>query len=168
MPSYPSISKGLGKLTPALWTRLMGMLEWFEINKTRIEKSNQPGFYRPYLLAKITASAAIGGTSNRYTYSWTEVVLDPTTGFGNRTDGLSGTTALNLCEMSNTATNVAPGVDLQGDAYPLGFNMMAIGDCIDEVQVDTVVVMFMVRDSDGTLRQVFCLGNAHDGGCDAE
>jgi hypothetical protein len=167
MPSYPSISKGLGKLTPALFARLMGMLEWFEINKTTIEKSSQLGYTKKYFLAKITASVAIAATDNRYTYSWTEVVLDATTGFINRPNPLSGTTALNLCEMSNTGANVAPGIDILGSSYPLGFNMMAIGDCIDSVQVDTIVVMFMVRDEDGSLRQVFCLGNAHDGSCEA-
>ena len=167
MAKYPTISKGLGKLSPALWSRLMAMLEWFEVKKTS-EISKQPGYSKSYFLAKITASAAIGGTSNRYTYSWTEVVLNATTGYANRASALTGTTALNLCEMSNTVNNVAPGVDLQGDAYPLGFNMMAIGDCIDSVQVDTVVVMFNVRDEDGAVRQVFCLANAHDGGCDAE
>jgi len=167
MAQYPRISKGLGKLSPSLWARLMALLEWFEVNKTTIEKSNQPGYSKKYFLAKITASAAIGGTDNRYTYTWTEVVLNATTGFIDRPSGLSGTTALNICEMSNTANNVAPGVDLAGADYPAGYNMMAIGDCIDSVQVDTVVVMFNVRDEDGAVRQVFCLGNTHDGTCAA-
>ena len=164
MSKYPTISKGLGKLTPSLWERLMRMLSWFE-ERGDSKESEQKGFYRPYFLAKITASAAIGGTDNRYTYSWTEVMLQTDTTFATWTGGGTGTTALNLCEMSNTADNVAPAVDLNGAAYPSGFTMRAIGSCFDTVQVDTVVVMFNMRDSNGTLRQVFCLGNSHDGTC---
>jgi len=166
MSEYPSISKGLGRLTPSMWGRFMELLKWFEQSPTRPEQPAEArGFKRPYLLAKITASAAIGGTSNRYTYSWSEVVLDATNGFAVRSDGATGTTALNLCEMSNNGDNVAPAVDLEGAAYPDGFSMRAIGDCIDSVQVDVVVVIFQVRDTTGTLRQVFSLGNSHDGTC---
>ena len=164
MSKYPKISKGLGKLTPALWGRLMGMLSWYE-SKSNRELSNQTGFNRPQFLAKITASAAIGGASNRYTYSFTEVVLDTSNGFTARTGGQTGTTALNLCEMSNDANNVAPAVDMNGAAYPSGFTMRAIGSCIDSVQVEVVVMMYNLRDSDGNLRQVFALANTHDGTC---
>ena len=161
---YPKISKGLGKLTPALWGRLMGMLSWYE-SKSNRELSNQTGFHRPQFLAKFTASAAIGGASNRYTYSFTEVVLDTSNGVTARTGGQTGTTALNLCEMSNDANNVAPAVDMNGAAYPSGFTMRAIGSCIDSVQVEVVVMMYNLRDADGNLRQVFALANAHDGTC---
>ena len=164
MSNYPTISKGLGKLTPSLWGRLMSMLNWFE-EKGEKADSNQTGFYRPYFLAKITASAAIGGTDNRYTYSWTEIMLEEDTTYATWTGGSTGTTALNLCEMSNDADNVAPAVDLNGAAYPAGFTMRAIGSCIDTVQVNTVVVMFNMRDSGGNLRQVFSLANSHDGTC---
>ena len=164
MSKYPTISKGLGKLTPSLWDRLMRMLSWFE-ERGDSKESEQKGFYRPYFLAKITASAAIGGTSNRYTYSWTEVMLQTDTTFATWTGGGTGTTALNLCEMSNTATHVGAGVDLGGADYPSGFSMMPIGKCGDTDLVDLVVVMFNMRDSNGTLRQVFCLGNTHDGVC---
>ena len=143
----------------------MSMLQWFEVNKETLTLSKQSGYSRKYFLAKITASAAIGGTDNRYTYSWTEVVLNASTGFIDRPSGLSGSAALNLCEMSNTADNVSPAIDMNGSAYPSGFSMRAIGDCIDSVQVDTVVVMFNVRDADSEVRQVFCLANAHDGTC---
>lgn len=165
MAKYPSISKGLGKLTPALWTRLMAMLEWFEVNKTTIEKSNQPGHTKKYFLAKITANSLIDGELNRYEYEWAEVVLDAASGFELREDGLSGTTALNLCEMSNVENNVSPGVDLLGAAYPAGFTMRAIGDCIDDTYIEPVVVMFLVRDVDSVLRYVFSLANVHDGTC---
>lgn len=164
MTSYPTITRGIGKLTPKLWARLMAMLQWFESTVTKLETKDM-GLKRPQFLAKITASAAIGGTSNRYTYSFTEVVLDTSNSFTDRTGGQTGTTALNLCEMSNTADNVAPAVDMQGADYPAGFTMRAIGSCIDSVQVNVVVMMYNVRDSDGNLRQVFSLANAHDGTC---
>ena len=166
MSDYPTITKGLGKLTPSMWDRFMGLLRWYEQSPTTTEiPSNPSGFSRPYLLAKITASAAIGGSNNRYTYTWAEVVLDTDSGFDVRAGGASGTTALNLCEMSNDANNVAPAVDLDGAAYPAGFTMRAIGDCIDSVQLDVGVVIFQVRDTSGVLRQVFALGNSHDGTC---
>ena len=163
MSNYPTISKGIGKLTPRMWDRPMGLLKWYETKPVN-ETSNQQ-FKRTQFLAKITASAAIGGTSNRYTYTFTEVVLDTSNGFAARTGGQTGTTALNLCEMSNDANNVAPAVDLNGTAYPAGFDMRAIGSCIDSVQVDVVVMMYNLRDADGNLRQVFALANSHDGTC---
>ena len=163
MSNYPTISKGIGKLTPRMWDRLKGQLKWYETKPVN-ETSNQQ-FKRTQFLAKITASAAIGGTSNRYTYTFTEVVLDTSNGFAARTGGQTGTTALNLCEMSNDANNVAPAVDLNGTAYPAGFDMRAIGSCIDSVQVDVVVMMYNLRDADGNLRQVFALANSHDGTC---
>jgi hypothetical protein len=166
MASYPKISKGLGKLTPALWGRLMAMLKAFEDDSAKApvkESSGELGLKRPYFLAKITDSTAIAATDNRYTYEYTEVVLDVTTGFAVRANGRTGTDALNLCEMSNTATHVGAGVDLEGGAYPAGFSMMPIGECGDTDTVDLVVVMFAVRDAGGALRSVFNLGNTHDG-----
>jgi len=140
------------------------MLQWYESKKTA-SQSNQPGTNKPYFLAKITNSAAIGGTSNRYNYTWTEVVLDNTTGFAVRANGLSGTTALNICEMSNTATDVGPGVAVDAAAYPAGFDMTAIGKAGDGGSIEVVVMMYHVKDADGNLRAVFSMANAHDGSC---
>jgi hypothetical protein len=168
MPTYPRISRGLGKLSPSLFARIMAMLKSYEDEKARatvLDHSGQNGLKRPYFLAKITASAIIGGETNRYTYTFVEVVLDVTTGFAVRANGRTGTNALNLCEMSNTATHVGAGVDLEGAAYPAGFSMMPIGKCGDGDTVDLVVVMFAVRDAGGVLRSVFNLGNTHDGEC---
>ena len=164
MSKYPIISTGLGKLTPSLFGRLMRMLESYESTKSAAQ-SNQPGTKKPYFLAKITASAAIGGTANRYNYTWTEVVLDNASGFAVRSNGLSGTTALNICEMSNTATDVGPGVAVDADDYPDEFDMMAIGTAGDDGTIAVVVMMYHVKDADGDLRAVFSLANAHDGTC---
>jgi len=168
MAEYPSISKGLGKLTPELWTRLMGMLRAYESGSIQSNSEQGiggmfAGLHRPYFLAKITASSAIA--TNRYKYTYAEVVLDSSYSFTTRTGGRSGTDALNLCEMSNTSTHVGAGVDLEGGAYPTGFSMMPIGKCGDGDTVDLVVVMFGVRDANGVLRSVFSLANDHDGTC---
>lgn len=169
MSSYPKISRGLGKLTPDLWARLMKMLKSYELEKegsARADSNDRPtGLKRPYFLANITGSSSIVGEVNRYHYSWTEVILDTSNGFGTRPNGRSGTTALNLCEMDNDVDNVGPAVDLNGSTYPANFSMRAIGSCIDGTTVEPVVVMFSVRDTDGVLRSVFSLANDHDGTC---
>jgi len=135
------------------------------IKKAHIAQSDQPGTKKPYFLAKIVASAAIDDTDNRYTYEWTEVVLDNASGFAVRTNGLTGTTALNICEMSNTADDVGPGVAVDAVDYPAGFDMMPIGIAGDAGTIDIVVMMYHVKDSDGNLRAVFSMANAHDGSC---
>ena len=173
--NYPKITTGLGKLTPKLFERLMVLLKAFESGK--IGNNNESssgvvatpttieGMKRPFFLAKITGSTLITDEFNRYDYEWTEVVLDDAYSFADRSNARTGTTALNLCEMSNTETHVGAGVDLGGADYPAGFTMMPVGKCGDDDLVNVVVVMFNIRDSVGNLRQVFCLGNTHDGVC---
>ena len=171
--NYPSISKGLGKLTPQLFDRLMAMLKAFESGKigngnesnsgVSVTPASAEGLKRPYFLAKITGSALISGENNRYEYTFTEVVLDSTDGFAARSNARTGTKALNLCEMSNTANTVGAGIDVGGATYPAGFSMMPIGKAGDDTLIDVVVVMFAVRDATGALRSVFNLANAHDG-----
>jgi len=163
MNLYPTITKGAGKLTPRLFDRLMKMLRWYESEEAKETSNNF--FNRPQFLAKITGSALISGEANRYNYTFAEVVLDITHGFAARTGGQTGTTALNLCEMSNNANNVAPAVDMNGAAYPAGFTMRPIGSCIDSVQLNVIVMMYNLRDANGNLRQVFALANTHDGTC---
>tara|TARA_Y100000310_G_scaffold345359_1_gene464115 strand:- start:286 stop:786 length:501 start_codon:yes stop_codon:yes gene_type:complete len=165
MSKYPSISKGLGKLTPLMWQRLMRMLEWYEAI-ARTGESGANKIHKPYFLAKITASTAIGGTSNRYNYTWSEVELDNASSFGVKTGGRSGTTALNTCEMSNTAADVGPGVAVDAPEYVASeFEMMPIGTSGDDGTIDVVVLMFHVRDEDGNIREVFSMANSHDGTC---
>ena len=77
--------------------------------------------------------------------------------------GRSGDEAINLCEIPNTADNVAPAIDLNGATYPDGFAMRAIGDCIDSVYLKVVVVMHRIVDNDGVVRYVFSLANSNDG-----
>ena len=147
-----------------MWTRMMRMLQGYESSKSAAQ-SNQPGTKKPYFLAKITASTAIAGTQNRFNYTWTEVVLDNASGFDVRTNGLSGTTAMNLCEMNNSSTFVCPGVAVTAGGYPDDFSMMPIGTSGTGSTSQVIVMMYHVKDEDGVIRAVFSLANAHDGDC---
>jgi len=169
MSKYPRVSKGLGKLTPELWARLMKALKFIETRRLDLEgligSPSSLGVRRPYFLAKITGNTRIG-TEFRYKYSFEAMGLEG----DDETDGpanLTGTTggddyALNLCEINNTATDVAPGVDVSGSSYPAGYEMQPI-------KFNPIVVMFAVREwtgtNEGRIRYVFSMANAHDGTC---
>jgi len=176
MTQWPSISTGLGKLTPALWGRLLKMLKWYESQQLDYRRAanifSGEASSVTYFLATITDSTEITADQNIYRYSWTEVkLLEDDDGVNTKTGGRTGlkssatTGALNLCELQNDDENVSPGVDLDGADYPAGFTMRAIGSCIDSVQIDTVVIMYEIIDNTGETRWVFCLANAHDGTC---
>jgi len=142
----------------------MQMLKTYETGDSNtFVATSSKGLNRPYFLAKITGSTSIG--TNRYKYDWTEVVLDDTYGFADRSNARTGSDALNVCEMSNTASTVGAGVDVGAADYPTGFSMMPIGKAGDDTLIDVVVVMFAMRDDAGALRSVFSLANAHDGTC---
>ena len=127
--------------------------------------TSSEGLKRPYFLAKITGSTLITDEFNRYEYEWTEVVLNDAYSFADRSNARTGTTALNLCEMSNTEDTVGAGIDVGAATYPAGFSMMPIGKAGNDTLIDVVVVMFGVRDATGALRSAFSLANAHDGTC---
>jgi|TARA_Y100000034_G_C6841891_1_gene381009 hypothetical protein len=164
MAEYPHISKGLGKLTPSIWSRLMKMLRSYESSYPRDERQTKRGTTTDTvpILAIITGNSLT--TSNEYEYSWSEVQL----GDGSNTysvvgGGLSGTEALNTCEATNSADHVGPGVHVGSAYYPSGFDMMPIGEAGDGTAVDVVVVMHAVSDAGGNTRYVFSMSNAHDG-----
>ncbi len=126
-------------------------------------------------LAKITGSMQTLD-QNKWYYGWTEMVYGSEgIGYGaivDREGGLVGTAgdvetrALNLMEWDNTLDCVAPGVCLStGCEYPEGWDLRAIGDCI-EGQISPIVIMYKVRQNDtGPFRYVFQAENAHDGTC---
>lgn len=178
MAKYPDISRGLGRLTPTMWTRLMRMLKFFETNESTLSimlgsSAGSKGVRKPYFLAKITEHVLI--TANKYRYSWSEVVIGNAEDT-NKEGGLSGNrdsfadgAALNLCEINNTSSTVAPGVRVSGGSYPGSYSMRPIGEDSAGGTAEPVVVMFQMRESDpasaGTMRYYFCLANAHDGTC---
>ena len=179
--SYPEISKGLGKLTPELWSRLMLMLRDYEREGTGTGTQRKPESekqYREYFLAKLTGCALIAATNNRWEYSFEEVNVNGTT-FTTVTGGQSGTVAAstaayNACEAGNTSSEVGTGVYMDGD-YPSGFNMMPIGMTADNfdpsvttyasLDVDVSVMMYNTRAASGALTRVFFAANSHDGAC---
>lgn len=174
MPEYPNISTGLGKLTPQLFERIMRMLRSYESTYPRDERQTNKTSKKTAIsfLAKITDNAEI--TANRYKYAWTEVIVDGTDGttFIAKVDGKSGTTstdfALNGCEAANDEDDVGSGVELDGEDYPTGFSMMAIGQLFSDPadKIEVVVVMFQFADDDGSVRYLFNMVNSHDGTCD--
>ena len=177
--SYPEISKGLGKLTPDLWGRIIRMLRSFESNEG-VSRDSRPSerIYSDYFMAKLTGCSAVSGTI-RWQYSFTEVYSEgsqyaiPT----NAQTGTvaAGTAAYNLCEMGNSGNLVGTGVDMGGTDYPSGFSMMPIGMTADSfdpatsayasLDVNVVVMMFNVNTATGTTARVFFAGNSHDGVC---
>jgi len=161
---YPTISQGLGNLTPQLWERLMVMLRAYEKdNKNETRKTFKQNSNATIFLAQITTSSLIGGTANRYYYTWEEINMVDENTVEEKLGGRSGDEAINLCEIPNTIDNVAPAIDLNGATYPDGFGMRAIGDCIDTVYLEVVVVMHRIVDNGGVPRYVFSLANSNDG-----
>ena len=163
---YPSISRGLGNLTPDLWRRLMVLLAEYE-KKDRDETSTTRRKAKlTFFLAKLTSAELIADTDNRYYYTWEEVVMVNSNTTEVLEDGRTGSTAINLCEIPNTDENVAPAIDIDGEAYPAGFSLRAIGDCIDEEYIEVVVVMHIFVDTEeGDKQYVFSLANSNDGTC---
>ena len=132
-------------------------------NKNETRKTFKQNSNATIFLAQITTSSLIGGTDNRYYYTWEEINLVDENTVEEKLGGRSGTEAINLCEIPNTADNVAPAIDLNGATYPANFTMRAIGDCIDSVYLNVVVVMHRIVDNDGVPRYVFSLANSNDG-----
>ena len=86
---------------------------------------------------------------------------------GGKSGTLESGFALNGCESENTAADVAPSVVVDAANYPANFEPMAIGQLASaaEDKIDTVVVMFEVKDDEGNKTYIFSMGNSHDGSC---
>ncbi len=164
MSQYPSISNGLGKLTPGLWNRLMTMLAAFEgsnasINGLRnatkldLRQTILPG---RFFFAEITGNASLG--TNQYKYEFDHV--DPVnwsnladgdfeareTGWGAEEGG--GTVyAMNLMEVNNTSTEINPGVGV-GSGSPSGSTLSIV-----PIRTGSIVIMWPATSDDG--KQVF-------------
>lgn len=166
---YPTISKGLGNLTPDLWRRLMVMLDMFEKNNRdesggAFKKSSKSNMF----LAQLNDYELISGEDNRYHYGWEEINITSVNTVELKVGGRSGsiaegTQAINLCEVPNTDVNVAPSVDLEGAVFPSGFGLRPIGECIDTEWLYVPVVMHKILDTSGVPRYVFSLANSIDG-----
>jgi len=79
--NYPSITKGMGKLTPEMWERLMDSLRFYEQKAWQLEiKKPEARQYplrppSPVVLLAITDALEVAA-GWRWTYGWTEQVLD--------------------------------------------------------------------------------------------
>jgi hypothetical protein len=181
MPGHPGpIRRGVGKFTPELWDRLFDMLvEWEQkrrqmgypewSNYTRDIPHHQGRRFRPrlFMMAIVYGELAQEISANRWRYPWQEAKLSGDT-WSVDEDGLaydSGDTdtwALNSVEASNDGLGVeAPGVTIEGPDvdYPAGFSLQPITG-------QPVVPLFFFKETDGTMRYVFSLANAHDGTCE--
>ena len=177
MPQYPSISNGLGKLTPGLWNRLMTMLAAFEgsnasinglRNATKIDLRQNivPG---RFFFAEITGNEEL--ETNRYKYEFDHVdPIDwatPTdgdfeardTGWGAETTTDETIYAYNLMEVNNTSTQIGPGVPV-GTSSPSG-SLLSIKPISD----GSIVIMWPAISNDGEQVFFFQAENAIDVSC---
>jgi len=185
MTQWPSITTGLGKLTPDLWHRLIKMLKWYESQQPDYRRaasvfSGSAGA-RPFL-AKIRKAKCIA--VNRYEYSWIQVYLKDDNTIANVPSGKSSTVdgddfalaAINLIEIQNTTTRASAGVYM-GPDYPLEYNLQLVGggsgDVDEEItpDIDCIVLLHTIsgtnieKGAGTTSRYVFSNVNEHDGTC---
>jgi hypothetical protein len=79
--NYPTIAKGMGKLTPQMWDRLMDALRFYEQKSFQLEiKKPEARQYplrppSPIVILSITDAVEVAA-GWRWTYGWSEMVLD--------------------------------------------------------------------------------------------
>lgn len=164
MPQYPSISNGLGKLTPGLWNRLMTMLAAFEgsnasinglRNATKLDLRQTINAGR-FFFAEITGNSGLGTNQFKYEFNHVDPIDWATpsngdfeareTGWGAEEGG--GTVyAYNLMEVNNTATEINPGVGV-GSGSPSGSTLSIV-----PIRTGSIVIMWPAISDDG--EQVF-------------
>lgn len=159
----PSITRGLGALTPETWRELY---ETVEAAKTGDARGEEPRTYRFW--AVIDGSTIITAGTARWKYSWTEKRRTDNTGTGvsSVTNGRSGSAAgtawaVNILELANTSTT----------AYGFAVTSLELDDAdgfyIGPVPTGTYVEMIMRRANDGTLSYEFVAPNRIFGSCPA-
>ena len=170
MRNYPTISRGLGKFTPGLFARLMGMLREYE--QTGFKSENEArgdNRKKEVIMAKIVSiEDTIGSAdSNRYEYKVTEQELGDfaTTGdttspynFKDKDGGFVELLAYNAVEADNSASVAGPGVNLAASDFPSGMGLIPI-------RVNTIVLCIVSRDKNGQPKGIFSVANAIDGSC---
>lgn len=166
----PTITRGLGALTPATWAEIYATVSGAGADGgggTITRPPKTAGGDRERFLATIGAATQISGRAI-WNYEWTQVRAQTTASSvttANVSNGLNNTTqgkAWNILEWANTDAvaygynvDTANGVDLTD--YE-GFK-------IDKVPAGTVVQMWLTRATDGTLRAEFMAPNPITGAC---
>ena len=77
--NYPTIGRGIGKLTPEMWDRLMAALRFFEQDSYKLEQKKPETRYplrlpQSVILLQLTDAEPI--TEWRWAYGWNEATLD--------------------------------------------------------------------------------------------
>lgn len=154
----PTITKGLGALTPEVWSRMVDTIAWVEANKGAVMntlaatariKTNITTPDQGYILAKITSAEDLNGAGNacfQWKYGWLKQGVGggasavAATDSGVTEDASTETTwAMNLCELGNTA--------VLRNGYPHVSDHITNSDGfrIAKVPVGTIVQMFSTR-----------------------
>ena len=175
---YPTISNGVGNLTPQMWSRIMRMLESFE-SKNLDERAVRGVIDVKPFLVQLDKAKCIA--PNRYKYSWTEVYLKDDNTIATVTGGRTSTgdsdewdyAAINVIEAVNLSTYTSAGVNM-ASGYPSGWTMQAFGggscsgtDCEVTLDGNAVVMMNKIggRSTESVTRYIFSAVNEHDGTC---
>jgi hypothetical protein len=112
---YPRISRGLGKLTPALWDRIMRAVEFVEREGPMLQRlqsdkrggipSRRPALVRPFVILGSQVAGTEPEVATRWLYQWSVGRLE-----------------LNAFGVP-TVTTDPEGVDSDTDGYGLGVNL---------------------------------------------
>jgi hypothetical protein len=161
----PTISKGLGALTPETWGQIYAAVQATgNADRTGSDYSKREKRFP----ARITGNAIISAGRARWKYAWEETRRTTATGvaLASPSNARSGTVsvdvAINLLEIGNT-TGTAYGylvTNLELTNAP-GYEIKPIPD-------GTIVEMIMRRASNGALAYEFLAPNPIDGECPAE
>lgn len=167
MRNNPRLRRGFGRISAGVFQQTLEGAALAAANSEQLrELSDALTRWTPqtkWILAKVTASTAITGQSNRWEYDWEQVELTAD-GVQTKTGGFTSTDlgkALNLCELTNDGgtagdKNEGPGWNVY-DA-PAGFDLRAISG-------GPVVMLWATYDTSSTFRWFFQLANVLDGTC---
>jgi hypothetical protein len=158
----PTISKGLGALTPETWGEIYGAVQ----NSRRVDRTGEDYANREKrFLAQITGNAIISAGRARWKYSWQEIRRSTATGvaIASPANAKSGSTstdaAINLLEIGNTTSN----------AY--GYTVASLeldtaqGFFFGPIPNNVIVEMIMRRAANGALAYEFIAPNPITGTC---
>jgi hypothetical protein len=165
----PTITRGLGALTPQVWSQLYELVQGQGADggeQLSSRGQRTAGGDRQRFLAKITASTQIAARAI-WRYEWIQVrvqtaeaaaptITEVASGHSDSTQG----EAWNILEMGNTA-NIAFGYGVTNGVVLTGFE----GFAFEPVPDNTIVQMWFTRATNGALRAEFIYMNPIDGQC---
>ena len=165
MSIKPSITRGLGALTPSAWKDIVGAID--AINEFKPQYVSQAdGGDRKMFYAKITGATQPDATIRRWAYAWTQVRRDSEVySFTAVSSGMTSTTnggkpAINTLEAGNTSS-LAYGIAVDES----GNLTTAEGWVFNRVPDNCVLEMYVVRDSNGKTSFQFTAPNPITGEC---